>query len=181
MALKNTENSYGSITRLFHWKMAVLIIGVIGLGLYMSDQDPSPDVFKLYAIHKALGAIVLGLVTLRVGWKLTNTSPKLLGLEKPIERLSAKAAHLLLYFLMFLMPLSGWAMSSAFGYSVSVFDVVTLPPLIEKNKELGEILEEVHEYAGFAFIGLIVLHAGAALIHHIVKKDRTLVRMFKGK
>ena len=181
MEFKNTENSFGIVTRLFHWVMALMIIGIIAVGLYMSDLDPSPEAFKLYGLHKAFGIIILGLAVLRVCWTLTNKTPELLGLEKPIEKKFAKAAHGLLYLCMFIMPLSGWAMSSAFGYPVSVFDVVTLPPLIEKNKELGEIIEEVHEYVGFGLIGLIVAHAGAALMHHIVKKDRTLVRMFKGK
>jgi cytochrome b561 len=147
----------------------------------MEDQKISPDILKLYGLHKSVGITVLALALLRLIWALSNTAPKMLGLEKPWEKLAARGVHGLLYLCLFLMPLSGWVMSSAAGYPVSVFGLFTLPDLVGADKDLHELAEEVHEITAYAFMGLIAAHAGAALMHHFVKKDRTLIRMVKGE
>jgi len=75
------------------------------------------------------------------------------------------------------MPLSGWTMSSAFGRSVNLFGFGTLPDFVAKNQALGEQLATVHGLLGYTLIGAVLLHAGAALNHHFIKKDATLRRM----
>lgn len=181
MSLKNTADSFGLVSRFFHWVMALLVIGLLAVGIYMTRQDPSPDVFKLYGLHKATGFIVLILAVLRLIWSLINTRPALLGLSTKLEKLSAHGAHILLYLCLFGMPLSGWAMSSAFGHPPSIFGLFTLPALMGQDKELGKLFGTIHEYMGYSLIALVCAHAGAALYHHIFKKDRTLLRMIKGK
>ena len=75
------------------------------------------------------------------------------------------------------MPLSGWAISSAFGKPINFFNLVLIPDLIEKNRELGVMLKEVHEQYGYLLMTIIGLHAAAALFHHFVQKDDILKRM----
>jgi len=181
MSIKNTENSYGWVSRFLHWIVFVLVAGMLAIGLYMTDQKFSPDILKLYGLHKSIGITVLALAVLRVIWTLSNTAPKMLGLEKPWEKLAARSVHGLLYLCLFIMPLSGWVMSSTAGYPVSVFGLFTLPDLVGADKELHELTEEIHELTAYGFMGLIAAHAGAAFLHHFKKKDRTLIRMMKGK
>lgn len=181
MSLKNTQNSYGIVSRFLHWLIFLMVAGLLAVGLYMTEQDISPATLKLYGLHKSIGVTVLILALLRLVWALSNTAPKMLGLEKPWEKLAARGVHGLMYLCLLAMPLSGWLMSSAAGYPVSVFGLFTLPDLAAPSKDLHEIAEEIHELTAYGFMALIAAHAGAALMHHFVKKDRTLIRMVKGE
>jgi len=170
---------YNGVSIFFHWLIAVLIIGLLAVGLIMVDM-PKPDKFTVYGWHKAFGIIVLALVTLRLIWRLRHAPPSLPVGTPPRIELAAKLGHAALYFLMFFMPLVGWLMSSAGGHPVSVFGL-PIPPLVEKNEALGELAEELHEIGGNAFIVLICLHLLAALYHQYVLKDGLLQRMLPGK
>lgn len=175
--LKNSAQGYGLIHKLFHWLMALSIFAMFGLGLWMHELPNSPQKFEWYGIHKSVGALLLLLVLLRFIWRQMNKVPTLPSEMKRHEKLGAHLGHAGLYALMFVLPLSGWIMSSAAGFSVSVFGWFTLPNLVSSNKALLETLKEVHELLAFAIIGLAAIHAGAALYHHFVKKDNVLRRM----
>ncbi|MFZ2586841.1 MAG: cytochrome b [Alphaproteobacteria bacterium] len=172
---------YHPISKLFHWTIGLLMIGLLFVGLTWEDFFPEPFRFTLLGWHKSLGAIVLGLSVLRALWWLTQTKPAL------VKTLPARMApfinlgHNILYAFMMIMPLSGWMMSNAAGYPVSVFGWFTLPTLLEKNDELRHTFGEVHELAGWTLIAIIAFHVAAALYHHVVLKDETLKRMmFRG-
>lgn len=177
MIWKNTAERFGIVAKGFHWLIAVAVIGLIAVGLYMDGLDPSPLKFKLSFWHKSFGITVLALVAARLVWRLTNTHPAALATHKKWEKTLARIIHLLLYVCLFAMPLSGWAMSSAKGFSVSVFGWFTLPDIVGENKELGGLLREAHEYIAWALIACIVLHFGGALKHHVIDRDSTLRRM----
>lgn len=174
--LKNSPNAYGIVAKTFHWLMALAILGLLIVGFIMADMETSPDKFKLYGIHKAVGALFLMAVFLRLFWRFINIIP--LSPEIPRwQKLAAHAAHYGLYALMVAMPLSGWLMSSAAGFPVSVFGWFTLPDLIAPDKAMRELMGEVHETLAIAIIALVSLHALAALKHHFIDKDNTLRRM----
>ncbi len=177
MTLKNTTESYGAVAKGLHWAMATIIIGVLGLGLYMSDLPPDPFKFQLYGLHKAFGVTVLGLVVLRLLWRLGNGVPTALPHHAQWEKFLARAAHYALYALMMIVPLSGWAMSSAGGHPVSFFGLFTLPALIGENPDLGRDIAEMHETLAWSLMGVVALHVAGALKHHFVDKDETLLRM----
>ncbi len=177
MPLKNTTETYGSIAKLFHWLVFVLIASLLALGFVMADMETTPDKVRLYGLHKSFGITVLTLAVLRLLWKLANVSPLLPATTSRGQKFLAHAAHFGLYALMFAMPLSGWMMSSAAGFQVSVFGWFMLPNLVEPDKELFEFLQEAHELLALALIGLVALHAAAALLHHFYYKDNILRRM----
>lgn len=177
LPFRNISDRYGWVAMLLHWSMAILILGLLGLGLYMSDLPKSPDKLKLYGLHKSFGMIVLALAVVRVYWRNTNYKPPLPESMLPIQRVAAYAAHYVLYILIVLMPLSGWLMSSAGGYSVSVFGLYMLPDLIEPDHVLHETFEEAHELLAYALMATLVAHIGAAFYHHFIKKDNILKRM----
>ncbi len=179
MIWRNTVERYGTVAQGFHWIVAVLVIGLLGLGLYMETLDPLPSTFKIYALHKSLGIVVLTLAVLRLVWKIANPHPHALPTHKEWERFLAKLVHLFLYFAIIAMPLSGWIMSSAKGFPVNLFGIegLTLPNLVSTNKDVAEAAEEFHEIIAYSLIVVIGLHFAGALKHHVIDKDGTLRRM----
>lgn len=176
MHIKNTHHQFGAITIALHWIMALLIIGMLTVGLYMADLPLGPQKIKLYGWHKEVGFIVLALALFRLFWRLKNISPSLP--IPPIEKLLAKGMHWLLYVLMIAMPITGWLLTSAAGFPVSFFGLFTIPNLIADNEIHRELFETVHLWLGYALITAILLHTLAALKHYLIDKDSILQRMF---
>jgi len=177
MRLRNTKYSYGSVAKTFHWLIFLLIAGMLAAGFIMTGMAMSPDKFKIYGLHKSFGITVLSLAALRLLWKAMNAAPEL-PLSLPAwEKFAAHAGHAALYALMFAMPLSGWAMSSASGLPVSVFGWFTLPDLVAPDNQLKHIFREVHGWLAWALIGMVSLHVFAALLHHFYYKNNVLRRM----
>ena len=172
-----TPARYTRTAMLLHWLMAVLILGMLGLGIYMVDLPLSPQKLKLYSYHKWAGIAVLTLALLRVLWRILHRPPALPASQPRWQQLAAHSAHGLLYVLIFVVPLTGWMMSSALGFPVVWFGVLPLPDLIDKNKELGELLKLVHRYLNYSFLVLVVGHALAAIKHQWLDRDGTLNRM----
>lgn len=177
MKLRNSNHHFGLISILLHWFIAALIIGLLAVGLYMVRLPISLEKLKLYGWHKEYGFLVLGLVILRLIWRLTNVTPQL---NLPLwERLGARTAHWGFYFFMFAMPITGWLITSSAGLPASFFGWFTLPNLVAPSEELRPWFQLAHQWLGYALIGLIVVHTAAALKHHLINKDDILRRMIK--
>ena len=176
MKLKNSEKHFGLIAILLHWVMALLIIGMLCLGLYMSDLPISLEKLKLYGWHKEYGLLIMGLVVLRIIWRLINITPELVELPW-YERIAARIAHLALYGFMIAMPLSGWFMTSAAGLPPSFFGLFTLPSLVAPSHELQHLFALIHECLAYGLIATIFIHLCGALKHHFIDKDDILRRM----
>jgi len=147
------------------------------LGFYMHDLPLSPEKLQLYSWHKWAGVTVFVLVWLRLAWRIIHRPPALPDSMPQFMQWLAHAGHLALYVLMIIIPLSGWLMSSAKGFQTVWFGVLPIPDLIGRDKELAELLEEVHESLNILLIMTLAGHIGAALWHHVVKKDDVLRRM----
>jgi cytochrome b561 len=161
----------------FHWAIALLIFTAFPVGVYMHDLPLSPDKLRLLNYHKWLGVAVFMLATLRVVWRLTHRPPELPASLAKWERMGAASMHGLLYALIFFVPLGGWLMSSAKGFQTVWLGVLPIPDLIGKDKEIGRLLEQVHQIADFTMLGLMGGHVAAALKHHFLAGDDVLVRM----
>ncbi len=168
---------YTSTAIAFHWLIALAIAGTFTLGLYMSDLALSPDKLRLYSWHKWVGVTLFLLVCLRLAWRLLNPPPALPEPMPGWQRLAAEWTHILLYVLMFAIPLSGWLMSSAKGFQTVWFGVLPIPDLLSKSKVLGEQLELVHKGLNFFMAFLVAGHALAAFKHHYLDRDDVLLRM----
>lgn len=164
-----------------HWLIALLIFVAFPLGVYMHELPLSPDKLKLYSYHKWIGITVLLLAAIRVSWRMTHTPPPLPPGMAAWQRHASTAVHGLLYLLMIAIPVSGWLMSSAKGFQTVWFGVLPLPDLLEKNRELGDLLAGVHQALNFTLLGLVILHVGAALQHHFIERQPFLQRMGWGK
>ena len=160
-----------------HWLMALLIFVGFPLGLTMVELPLSPDKLRLYSYHKWIGVTVLMLVAARLAWRLTHTPPPLPADIAAWQRRASAIVHGLLYGLMILIPLSGWLMSSAKGFQTVWFGVLPLPDLVDKDRELGELLATVHKSLNFTLLGLVILHVGGALQHQFIDRQPFLQRM----
>jgi cytochrome b561 len=170
-------SSYTGIAIGLHWLIAVAIIGSFALGLYMADLPLSPQKLKLYSWHKWAGVSIFLFVLLRLFWRLLHRPPELPAGIPFWQRNLAGATHILLYLLMFAVPISGWLMSSAKGFQTVWFGVLPLPDLLDKDKELGDLLLQLHVLLNFTMAALVVAHLGAALKHHFFDRDDILARM----
>ena len=171
------STTYTPVAKGLHWLMAVLIIGLLALGIYMHELPLSPQKLQLYSWHKWAGVTVFLLVWLRLAWRVMNPPPALPEGMPAHMRLAAHAGHAALYGLMVVIPLSGWLMSSAKGVQTVWFGVLPIPDLLERDKALGHLLEEVHEALNWLLMLTLAGHVAAALWHHLVLKDETLRRM----
>ena len=171
------NTSYTPVAKGLHWLMAVLILGLLALGTYMSDLPLSPQKLQLYSWHKWAGVSVFALVWLRLAWRVTHRPPALPETLSPPMRLAAHAGHAALYVLMIAIPLSGWLMSSAKGVQTVWFGVLPIPDLLSRDKALGDGLRQLHEALNWLLMLTLAGHVLAALWHHFVLKDDTLRRM----
>jgi len=171
------NQNYTSTAKALHWLMAALLFGLLALGFYMSDLPLSPNKLKFYSWHKWAGVTAFLLLAFRLLWRITHRPPALPDSMPKLMQFAAHAGHLALYGLMIAIPLSGWLMSSAKGFQTVYFGILPIPDLLDKNKELGNLLAIVHESLNFLFIAVLAGHIGAALKHHFIDKDDILTRM----
>lgn len=160
-----------------HWLMALLIFAGWALGIYMHDLPLSPQKLRYFSWHKWIGVTVFLLAIIRVAWLATHRPPPSPHNSPSWQIIAARANHILLYLLMLILPLSGWLMSSAKGVPTVYFGVFQLPDLVAKDKQLGKVLGEVHEWLAYALALLVVIHIAAALKHQFIDRDGLISRM----
>lgn len=178
MRLKNTHEHFGIIAITFHWVMALLLIGMVAIGLYMTSLPNNMLKLKLYGWHKEFGFLVLMLAALRIIWRLKNILPTYDSLTT-FEYYAARMVHWLFYVFMFALPITGWIITSAAGLPVSFFGIFLIPTLMGPNPETMTIFANIHEWLAYGLIIIFSLHVLAALKHHFINKDDILKRMIK--
>ena len=171
------SDRYSHLQIALHWLMALMILGGLAMGLYLEDLPLSPLKLKLLSWHKWNGISVLLLFFLRLAVRHISGAPALPAAMPSWQQLAAVWGHRLLYLLMLLIPLSGWLMSSAKGFSVVYFGVLPLPDLVTKNADLADLFKEAHELLNQLLLLILAGHVGAALKHHYFERDDILTRM----
>jgi cytochrome b561 len=162
--------------RLLHWLMAVLILAMLFIGVGMANTE-QPVFGTLIGIHKPLGIAILVLVAIRLIYRLFSPAPPLPP-DMPLPmRLAAKGTHILLYVLMFAVPLVGWAMVSAGRYPIVTIGPVQLPPILPQNELLYAALRGWHTVLAYLLFVTFLAHLGAALFHGLIRRDGVLESM----
>lgn len=185
------QQRYTAVAIALHWIIAFCIIGLIAVGWTMENLDTSTldgraQYQSIVQLHKSFGITVLLLSVARIVWRLMNPPPP----EPPMpgwQAFAANAVHLLFYGLIIVMPLTGWIMASAspafetkyFGLFDARLPVLPTLPL-ETREAVDETFESVHSALAWVIVGLLGLHVGAALKHHVVDRDGLLARMAPG-
>ncbi|WP_214470119.1 cytochrome b [Mesorhizobium sp. dw_380] len=179
-AITNTTTRYGWGMIILHWLIGIIFIGQFGLGFVMVRIASQRTAFELIQLHKSLGFLLLGLIILRIAWRLGNAAPPLPPSVGPLERRAAPLAHLALYAFQIALPLSGWALVSVSTLEIPTmpFDLFVMPnlPLAESDAAEG-FWAAAHWYLAYAGIALVALHIAAALRHHLLLRDSVLTRM----
>ena len=171
------KNKYTFFAILLHWFMALLIITTWSIGFLVSDMTLSPAQILGISWHKWLGVTILFLVLIRIFWRAKNSPPSLEIKMPKWQHKLMELTHGALYILMLLVPILGWLMSSAEGYTVNYFGLFELPDLIQKNKNMGDFLDGAHAWCAHGLIILVSFHVLAALKHQFWDKDGLLRRM----
>lgn len=179
MALRNTADGFGLVTRLFHWGMMALVLFMLALGTRVANLEPGLAGLWLISLHKTLGFLVLALILMRILWHLASPPPRPMG-PPGLMLILAKAVHRAFYLLLIAIPLAGWAGSSATGIDVMIADRWTLPPLVAASEAAEIFWFGVHGALTKLLIGLILLHVAGA-VKRALSGDGTLRRMIRGR
>lgn len=168
------ERYSGTAIRL-HWAIAALIVAAFGLGLTV-DTFPKSWTGAIINLHVLLGLGVLLLTAIRVWWRLSHRPPALPVEIPALMKRAAQAGHLFLYIMMVVVPLIGVPTLLYRGRGID-FGLFQVAPVFARDPSIFRPLTEVHEIAAFALVLLAAGHAIAAVYHHVVMKDRLLLRM----
>lgn len=175
------SQSYSPVQKFLHWTIFVFVLGLYGLtyaeGLYPRG-DPGRD--AVWWLHISFGLLLIVLVALRIGWRLSTGTPALPTALSRAERILAQAAHGLLYALLVAIPTLGVLLAWYRGDAVSFFGLFTIPAPFPPERETARAVKELHELAANAILIVAGLHAAAALWHHWVRRDDVLRRMLPG-
>ncbi|NEV63134.1 cytochrome b [Thiorhodococcus minor] len=175
---RSTENAYGLVTILFHWLTALAVIALFGLGLWMVELTYYDAWYRTAPwIHKSLGALLLIALAWRLGWRIIDRPPPPEPSLSRFERIASRSTHLILYLLLFAVAITGYLISTAEGQGISVFGVFEIPATLSHLPGQADWAGELHLALAMALIGLAAAHALAALKHHFLDRDRTLLRM----
>ncbi|EOE4546497.1 cytochrome b [Klebsiella pneumoniae] len=156
--------------RWLHWLMAAAIVAMLFIGVAMVSTVSSLHAL-LVSIHKPLGLMILLLVAVRLWLRFYTVVPPLPGAIPAWQRRLAHLSHWMLYAMMILQPLVGWAMQSAAGYPVTVGGGVVLPPLAPVNNDWYAVLRPLHSAVALLLFITVMLHLAAALFHALVRRD----------
>jgi len=174
-----TTDRYSGFSMTLHWLIALLAFSQLALGKFFEVEADEPD--SLFGWHTALGLLVLALMVVRLGWRLTHSVPAPPRTTPGWQQVAARATHMAFYGLLIALPLSGWALTSVEGDAVNFFGWFTVPALpLAGGEATEELIGEIHEVLGNVLLVLAGLHVLAGLKHHYVDRDGVLRRMLPG-
>ena len=183
MPLKSDATHWGSLAKFFHWAVVLLILAQATVGLVMVELPRKPSIIGVYSFHKSLGLTILLLAVLRLAWRAFDRRPEEPATMPHWQALAARGGHVLLYGLLFAVPLSGWLFDSASSLRPLVWwGLVEMPSLTGgADKAFKPLAEAAHEWLFWILVLVAAGHAAAALFHHFHDRDEVLRRMLPGR
>ena len=176
MGARNTDVSFGWVTRALHWAMALGVLVMLGFGSYIARMEVGMSNLWMFGVHKSIGIVLLALLVVRILWHFVSPVPESLPSGVAWKDRAAVWVHRAFYVLLIVVPLSGWIGSGATGLDVLVFNRVTLPPLAPVSEAWEEAAFAVHFVATKLLAACVVLHIAGA----VMRKDGTMARMVRG-
>jgi cytochrome b561 len=176
MAHQTTVEHYHGVSKVLHWLIAVLAFAMLAMGKLGEVEADEGN--GLFGWHTATGLLVLALMVVRAGWRLTHDVPPPPAGAPGWQRSTARVMHLAFYGLLIVLPLSGWLLTSVEGDPVTFFGWFGVPALPVPGGEAAEdFIEETHEILGNVLLVLSGIHLAAGLKHHFIDRDDVLRRM----
>lgn len=176
--VKNSSEKYGVAAKILHWTCAAMVVGLFGLGIWMVELSYYDDWYVTAPhYHNSLGILLALLMIIRLAWRITNLQPAPEKSLSHLEKVAAHRAHWLLYGLIFIMIVTGYLIPTADNRSIDVFNWFSVPALGSLFVHQEDIAGHIHKWCAYGLMLLAVIHATAALKHHLVNRDNTLRRM----
>jgi cytochrome b561 len=160
------------VARALHWGIALLIIGQIAFGFALDTLAPrgTPMRGTVINLHKSFGLVLLGLILVRLGWRLAHQPPRWPALMSSTEQALATWGHRLLYAVMVALPLSGYVASNFSKHGLKFFGLA-LPPWGPDLPAAYRFFNGMHQLLGWALALLVIGHVAAALRHRLRRDD----------
>lgn len=178
LIIKNSSSRFGLISIIFHWLIALLTLSLFGLGVWMVELDYYSVWYQVAPWwHKNVGVCLLVLVLIRWVWQVFSPSPLALSTIPSWQRISAHIVHEVMNILIVFICLAGYFIVTAKGQALSVFDWLHIPATLTGIANLEDIAGDLHALAAYILMVIIGLHVVAALKHHFINKDNTLLRI----
>jgi cytochrome b561 len=162
-------------SRLLHWTMAPMVIAQLLIGVTMIAALSYYPL--LLAIHRPLGVLILAFAVVRLANRLTHRPPPFLATMSRAERRIATWSEYLLYALLLVQPLIGWAMLSAARFPITLWGPVRLPGIAPHDIDIYAVLRQCHSVFAFLLFATFTAHICAVLFHTLVLRDRLIDRM----
>jgi cytochrome b561 len=173
-----TFTTWSPVIKAIHWLTALTVIGLFAVGLWMVDLNYYSEWYRIAPNwHKSIGLLLASLTLFRITYRVLTPRPEKLGAKW--EAAAASAAHLALYTALIVLFSSGYLISTADGRGIDVFDWFTIPGFGSFFENQEDIAGDIHFYTAWVLIILASTHGLAALKHHFIDKDSTLIRMVK--
>ena len=169
--------SYTSFALWLHWIIVGLVVIEYTIVALMPDLRSNDNPTGIIDYHMSVGIVILLVMLVRIVWRMTHTPPAHTKPLSRLQRILANLTHEALYILLTIMPVLGWVWASSRGWTVTLFNLVTLPSLVSVGDSIGRIAGGLHSLCGGLIVLLVALHIVAALYHQFIVKDGVLARM----
>lgn len=179
--MTETPAGYNAVAKGLHWLILVLLVVQFGIAWSMPDVGRDTRPIGLIAWHLSIGALILLVMLVRLGWRLASSVPPApADLPKPL-RLVSRATHFLLYAILIVLPLLGWINASSRGWPVKLFGIIPLPALVPSGSAWGLDMGDVHMTVAAVLLGVAALHVIGAMYHQFILRDALLLRMLPAR
>ena len=173
--MASQPSQFTVLMRVLHWLMAAMVLTMLGIGVAMVAS--LGDYHCLVSIHRPLGITILILVVIRFVNRQFSTLPPFPATMSSQERFVARASEILLYTLLFVLPLVGWGMLSAARFPIVLYGPLHLPPILPHSVMLYAFLRKTHTVLAYLLFLAFIAHFGAILFHTLVVRDGLFSRM----
>lgn len=170
--------AYGSVARALHWLVAGLAVAVVAFGWAMiaaPANTPTRELLLLW--HRSLGLVILAAMLFRAAWRWRHPAPPLPSSMAPLAATLARVTHLSLYAILIAMPVAGYVNAAAAGHAVSLFGLVSIPPLLGENGRLSQAAIAIHLAGQYPIYFFVALHVAGAFYHAVFMRDGVMERM----
>ncbi len=187
MQLTNSANRYGAVPQLLHWITVVLVAVAWTLGTFGDDLPKGAVRETGLFVHISAGLLILVALVMRLVWRVADPAPppepnEFGGWLGTFADPAARLAHYTLYALLIAVPVIGIIAQFARGDALPLLGIVEIPSPWMRDRAFAHSVTGIHEISANALVIVAAFHAAAALVHHFVFHDNTLVRMLpRGK